>query len=132
MPFWLTQLVQFFRFIKNARDRRAAEKVAEREHLIELLDTLFSRLEQLERTRSDAMIAASQAQQAQAEALKVWFEMFKFDSQDRSTAPTVRPADEYDAEQERTREKLISLGYPVDSSPAEQMAWLLAHDHLAI
>jgi DNA-binding protein H-NS len=128
----LALLIEPFRFIKHARERRLKEVAELREHMVDMLDTVLGRLEATEQHRSLALIESAKAQQAQATALQTWFEMFKHDSMNNSPGTTVRPADEYDAEQQRMQEKLIELGYPVEKSPAEQMAWLLSHDHLQV
>lgn len=99
-----------------------------RAHTLELVDTVLARVEAAEKLRSAAQIESAKALQAQSDALRTWLEMFKVDSQDRSPGVTVRPSDEADAEEERYKQKLRELGYPVDGTPHEQMAFLLAHE----
>jgi DNA-binding protein H-NS len=123
----LARFFDLFRFIEHARQRREAELAAMHERNIELIDTLMSRLEKTESLRTEAAVEAAKGQQAMAEALQTWFEMFKFESQDNSPAQTVRPIDEWAAERQRATQELAAMGYPVDEPPEKQMAWLLAN-----
>lgn len=125
---WLSGFFQALRVFKNARERRLQERQADREQLVELIETLFDRLERLEEHRTQAAVAAASAQTAQADALRTWFDMFKHDSTDSSPLPTVRSVDEFDAERSRERERLLELGYPLDGTPEEQMAFLQSID----
>lgn len=80
--------------------------------------------------QAEVMQAMSQANIAQSSALQTWFEMFKQGADAQQHSMTVRSSDEYRDAQNRDRERLVALGYPIDKSPEEQLAWLIEQGDL--
>lgn len=114
-------------FAKKRRERLAKEKQEEREFMLDLIDTALEKVVKLAEVQRDQSVAQSQSTAELAQVFKSWLEMFKQQSDDPNmlTSETVRPADEYEAEQQRIKEDLIAKGFPVNASAAEQLAWLV-------
>jgi DNA-binding protein H-NS len=126
----LAELCEPLRYFKHRRERIAAEKQAEREHMLEILDTLLERVEKLVEHQKDAGVAQAAAVSRMAEAFGTWLEMFQQSAQDQAHlgSVTVRAEDEYEAELERERERLIKKGFPINRPETEQLQWLLDND----
>jgi DNA-binding protein H-NS len=124
----LMALMDLFRFIRNARERRRQEEAALREHTLELLDTVLSKVQAQNETTAAAMVEMAKASKAHAEALNTWFEMFKANNEMAHVGSvTVRGEDLWEEERAREHARLLAAGYPVNSSAAEQLAWLQSH-----
>jgi hypothetical protein len=122
---WLVAIIQFR---QRAHERAMERESALREHTLELLDTVMQRTNAQSAQLADAMVEQAKASAAHAAALQVWFEMFRAQANDPTTTATVRPADEYAAEQQREADRLAALGFPIHASPEDQLAWIVAND----
>jgi Holliday junction resolvasome RuvABC DNA-binding subunit len=129
---FLAELFEPFRFLKHARERRLLERQEEREHQLELIDTMLQRVEKVIEHQKDAAIATAQANSKLAEGIVTWLEMFKNSAEAQANlgTATVRSEDEYSDEQKRELERLIKLGYPVNEPRPVQLQWLLENDEL--
>jgi hypothetical protein len=124
----LLKLLEPFRFIKRYRERQAerlvalaTERAAERAHQLEMLDTLFSKMVELQRTNNAPLLEIAKAQQANSEIFGAWMKSFSIP--DSSPAlPLGPPADEWEfdgdvAELKRLASELppeYSLGFQLD------------------
>jgi hypothetical protein len=129
---FLQKLVEPLRFIKRARERRRQEKETEREFMVDLVDTVLARVEKIAEHQKDQGIAQSQSAQKLAEAIGTWLDMFKHANEAYANvaSATVRPEDEFEAENQREQERLKAKGFPVDAPDAQKLAWLLENDEL--
>ncbi len=121
----LALLFEPFRFFKHAREARAAEAAAMREHTIELLDAVMSRVEKREEHSSRALEALGAAMSEQARATAKWFDMFQQQSTDAHLdTSTVRPENEAYAAEQRDIERFKQMGFPIDGSLEDQLAFI--------
>ncbi len=136
---WLSRFAEAFRFIKKFRaylEAREAARRAERreaqEHVLDLVDTMLSRVEKISELHRDQGVAQAKASEKLAGAIAVWLEMFKQANEgtDHLTTATVRSEDEFSAERDRERERLIKKGYPLNQPRNIQLQWLLENDEL--
>ena len=124
---YLSAFIELFRFLRRRRERLAAEKAAEREHTLELVDRVLKSAEVQAELFAKTQIAQAEANTRQAEALGKWFEMFKVNNEAaQQTTSSVRPEDEHDEWQQREIKRLVEAGYPVEGSPEEQLAYLIS------
>jgi len=122
----LAILFEPLRFIKHAQERRYLAERELREHTLELLDTMMQRSSEQQAHSAAVAMETAKSATALANALHTWFDMFKDNSaQEHLKSETVRSADEWSEEQQRTKRKLIEAGYPIDGSREDQLAYLL-------
>jgi hypothetical protein len=130
---YLTVFFEFFRFIKHYRERtearlalEAQERAAERAHQRALLETIFTKLVESQRTTTDGILALADAQRAQAGVMQTWLDGFRLNDPTPTPATVVRPEDEWVKEQLRLDELGLadaSLNLP----PEFRLAFELAH-----
>lgn len=76
--------IEFFRFIKHARERterrlalEAEERELERAHQRAMLETIFGRMLETQKVNSDSILALADAQKAQASVMQTWIDGFR-------------------------------------------------------
>lgn len=129
---YLAEIFEPLRYFKHKRERLAAERQAEREHQLEIIDTMLARVEQIIAHQKDAQIAQAHSNGKLAEGIVTWLEMFKSSAEAQANlgTATVRSEDEAADEDRRELERLKKLGYPVNEPRHVQLQWLVEHDEL--
>jgi len=129
---YLTAFIEFFRFIKHARERaearyalEAEERAAERAHQRALLETIFSKQVEGQRVTADGLLAIADAQRAQAGVMQTWLDGFKIIDPTPTPPQVVRPEEEWVREQLRLEELGISDA-SLQLPPEFQLAYELA------
>jgi hypothetical protein len=92
---YLQLFFEFFRFIKHARERaerrlqfEAEERAAERAHQRAMLETIFTKMVEGQRTQADSILALADSQKATAGVMQTWLDGFRI-SDPTPQAPTV-------------------------------------------
>lgn len=124
---FLTTIFKAFRFIERSRLRAAneahllrMERAREREHQLEMMEAVFTRIESSNATTMAALTEMAKGTQEQAKGFTQWLEMFR-GSMEAPTSSTVRDSDEWLEEQQR----LKAQGFPVDLPVEFQLASIL-------
>lgn len=81
---YLQLFFEFFRFIKHARERTEArlireadEREAERAHQRQLLETIFSKMVESQKSQSESILALAESQRASAAVMQTWLDGFR-------------------------------------------------------
>ena len=129
---YLPRLFEVFRFIKRSRERKALEKQAERDHMVDLMDTMLARVERIVEHQATSSQAQAAATAKLAEPLAEWLQLLKQSNDNTAhlTTATVRSSDEVTIEEERERQRLIAKGFPLDKTDAEKLQWLIDNEEL--
>lgn len=108
--------------LEELRRERELAEAARAEQLIELVEVIMTRAAESNKQQTDAMIEIAKGVQAHGQALNTWFDTFKAYQADGGTASMLE-ADEHRAKEieDREREELRALGYPVDASPEQAL-----------
>lgn len=123
----LATLLEPLRFFKHAQERRLNAERELREHTLEILESVMSRMEKKSEADAQVLVENAKASQALGMAINTWFEMFKVNMDHTMTTSTVRPQDEWDDARKREFDRLKAEGWPVDEDPAKQLAFLQSY-----
>lgn len=132
---YLLSFIEFFRFIKHARERSEArytreadERASERAHQRAMLETIFTKLVDSQKANAEPIMALAEAQRANASVLQQWLDGFKI-IDPTPMRPSVAHTDQDDWVKEQL--ELAKLGLAdidIDSLPPEfKLAYALAH-----
>lgn len=103
MTNWMMAFVEVLRVFKRRRERlntlaaqERAERAAERQHQLDLLDSLFSKIVTMATENQKGLLAVAEAQQAQAAVLTKWLEGFQNipEPQEPTIAPSLQDDDD--------------------------------------
>lgn len=107
----LKAFFEIFQFLRRRRERLLAERAAEREHQLAMLDKALQMFETLTegqtrqaQEQAAALIEIAKANAAQAETFATWLKAFQ--AAEPPTSSVVREEDEFAAEQQRMFEQL--------------------------
>lgn len=130
----LMAILETFRFVKRYRLRQAQarelerqERAAEREHQFTMLETIFSKMVEMQKVNNEGLLALAGAQQAQADVLATWLKGFQISDPSPQPPQTVREEDEWVAEQRRLMVAGDPDAFPVDLPPEFQLAFAIEH-----
>lgn len=122
----LVALVEPFRVFKHYRERQAQhdhmlhmERERERRHQLELMETIFTKMEETQRHTLEGFSEIAKGNIEMARAFSNWIELFKATS--APTSSVIRDDDEWLAEQA----KLKAEGFPIDMPAEFQLAAVL-------
>lgn len=136
MMTYLTAFFEIFRFIKRWRERQqadlarqAAERAAERDHQLAMLETIFSKMLANSQVQAEAMVKLAEGQMEYAKVIQTWLEGFRINDP-TPVAPIPTDPEPSNPVMDQLLE-LQQLGVideiDINSIPAElQQAYLLA------
>jgi len=110
---------------EDERRQQLQERREEREHQHRLLETFFTKQLEASRVSQEGVLAIAQAVTAQAGVLSTWLKGFHIEDPSPALPQTVRPEDEWVAEQLRLHTNHDPSAFPVDLPPEFQLAWAI-------
>ena len=135
---YLLAFVEFFRFIKHARERaerrlerEAFERAEERAHQRALLETIFSKIADSQRTQFEGLIAIAEAQRASSDVMKQWLDGFRIADPTPTKPSVAREEDEWVREQLQLAEHGLADIADLDLPPEFQLAFELSRQNQA-